>query len=257
MNKTAVRLFFTMGILFLIMISHSPLYAEAKKLKVKQSHEIVLGSLQIKEQYNLGMVFSGVQLEYRYGLLWELDKHKIRYQPKLGVGAAFNRGMLGVQIHFAPVNVMWTVSLYEKSGHTIKVGANFITDYNYHYYQLNDGTLFWTAEIGISPILRYGYQWNNKGINLTLQNSLLGFTSHRQGYDPYFWCFTWRDFVVNPNKNMKFGSFNHYNHTTVSLEFIPNVLRKHSIVYEFDYLGFYQGNRFHRINHNVIWRISL
>ncbi len=65
------------------------------------------------------------------------------------------------------------------------------------------------------------YQWNNKGINLTLQNSLLGFTSHRQGYDPYFWCFTWRDFVVNPNKNMKFGSFNNYNHTTVSLEFIP------------------------------------
>ena len=248
---------FSIGILFSIMILSNSLYAKAEQSNVKQSHEIVLGSLQIKEQYNLGMVFSGVQFEYRYGLLWEFDKHEIRYQPKLGAGAAFNRGMLGVQIHFAPVNVTWALSLYEKNGHTIKAGVNFITDYNYHYYQLNDGPLFWTAEIGISPILHYGYQWDNKRINLSLQNSLFGFTSHRQGYDPYFWCFTWRDFVIDPNKNLKFGSFNHYNHTRVSLEFIPNVLKKHSIVYEFDYSGFYRGNRLHRINHNVIWRISL
>ncbi len=133
MNKTAIRLFFTVGILFSIMISHNPLYAKAKLSKAKQSHEIVLGSLQLKERFNLGMVFSGVQLEYRYGLQWEFDKHNIRYQPKLGAGVAFNRGMLGVQIHFAPVNVAWTLPLYEKNGHTIKAGTNLMTDYNYRY----------------------------------------------------------------------------------------------------------------------------
>jgi hypothetical protein len=117
--------------------------------------------------------------------------------------------------------------------------------------------LFWNAQIGISPVIQYGYQWNNKRINLGLQNSLIGFTSHRQGYDPYFWQSDWKDWVVEPNKNLKFGSFNHYNHTTVSLEFVPNIAKKHSIVYEFDYLGFYRGNRFQRINHNLIWRISL
>ena len=244
------KLFFTAGVLFSLMIY--PLNAQ-----VRHSHEVVLGSLQLKEGYNLGMVFNGAQLEYRYGVHWRINSHEIVYQPELGVGLAFRRGMIGGQIHFAPVNVTWTMPFYEQNGHTIRGGANLITDYNYHYYELNDGPLFWTAEIGIAPVLRYGYQWNNKRINIGLQNSLLGFVSHKQGYDPYLFSFTWKDFVVEPNKNLKFGSFNRYNHTTVSLEFVPNILKKHSIVYELDYLGFYQGNRFHRISHNLIWRISL
>jgi len=81
----------------------------------------------------------------------------------------------------------------KKNGHTIRGGANLITDYNYHYYELHDGPLFWNAQIGISPVIRYCYQWNNKRISVGLQNSLMGFASHRQGYDPYFWSFTWKE----------------------------------------------------------------
>jgi hypothetical protein len=245
------KLFFTAVVLFSLMVYQL-------NAQVKHSHEVVLGSLQLKEGYNLGMVFSGAQLEYRYGAHWNINNHEIVYQPQLGAGLVFKRGMVGGQIHFAPVNVTWIMQFYEKNGHTLRGGANFITDYNYHYYDLHDGPLFWTAEIGISPTFSYSYQWSNKRITVGLQNSLLGFNAHRQQeYDPYEWLFTWKDFVVEPHKNLKFGSFNHYNHTTVSLEFVPNILKKHSIVYEFDYLGFYQGYRFHRINHNLIWRISL
>jgi hypothetical protein len=165
--------------------------------------------------------------------------------------------MLGAQISIAPVNVTWTMPLFEQNGHTIRVGANFITDYNYRVYELHDLPIFWSAEIGISPVIQYGYQWDNRRINVRLQNSLFGFTSHRQGYDPYHWSFCWKCFVVEPNKNLKFGSFNRYNRTTVSFGFVPNIEKRHSIVYEFDYLGFYHGNRFQRINHNLIWRISL
>jgi hypothetical protein len=203
------------------------------------------------------MVFNGVQLEYRYGLQWNINGHEILYQPKLGFGLAWKRGMIGGQIHIAPVNVTWTMPFYEKNGHTIRGGANFIADYNYHYYELNDGPLFWTAQIGISPVIRYGYQWNNKRINVGLHNSLFGFTSHRQGYDPYFWSFTWKDFIVEPHKNLKFGSFNDYNHTNVSLEFVPDIFKIHSFAYEFDYLGFFDGMQFHRIGHNLLWRMAL
>jgi hypothetical protein len=225
--------------------------------QVKHSHEVVLGSLQLKDKYNLGMVFSGAQLEYRYGAHWKINVHEIMYQPQLGAGLAFKRGMTGRQIHIAPINLTWTMQFYEKNGHTVKGGANLVTDYNYHYYELNDGTLFWTAETGISPVIQYGYQWNKKYIRIGIKNSLFGFASHRQRYDPYIWMSSWKDFVVEPHKNLKFGSFNQYNHTIVSFEFVPNIVKKHSIVYEFDYLGFYNGNRFHRINHNIIWRISL
>jgi len=230
----------------------SPLYSQ-----VKYSHSFILGFLQLKDEFGLGMVFNGVQLEYRYGLQWEINNHEILYQPKLGLGAAFNRGMLGTQIHIAPVNLTWTMSFCERDGHTIRGGANFITNYNYQYYELNDGPLFWNTEIGFSPVICYSYQWHNMRINTRLQNSLIGFTSHRQGYDPYILSFTMKDFFVSPHKDLKFGSFNNYNHTKVSIEFVPNIFKMHSFAYEFDYLGLFYGYRFDRIEHNLVWRMSL
>ena len=225
--------------------------------QVTQSHNIVAGFLQLKDEFGLGLVFSGVQLEYRYGLHWKINEHEIMYQPKLGLGIAFNRGMLGAQIHIAPVNVTWAMPFYEQNGHTIKGGINFITDYNYQWYELHDGPLFWNSVIGFSPVVRYSYQWDNKRLNAGLQNSLFGFTSRRQDYDPYLFSFTWKDFVVYPHKELRFGSFNDYNHTKVSFEFVPDIYKIHSFAYEFDYLGYFYGNRFDRINHNLLWRMSL
>jgi hypothetical protein len=248
-----VKKYLKLALVFLWLITITlPLHSQ-----VKHTHDIVLGSLQLKEKLDLGVVFNGGQLEYRYGAQWKINNHEIQYQPQLGVGLAFYRKMLGTQIHIAPINARWAMQFYEKNGHTIRGGVNFVTDYNYQFYELRDGPIFWTTEMGLSPVIRYGYQWNNKQINVGLQNSLLGFTSHRQGYDSYMWSFTWKDFIVYPHKDMKFGSFNHYNHTKVSIEFVPNISKKHSFAYEFDYLGFYYGNTFARINHNLIWRITL
>ncbi len=225
--------------------------------QVRHSHEVVLGSLQFKDDNNLGMAFSGAQIEYRFGLHWRIDTHEITYQPRLGIGPVWNRGMIGGQIHIAPVNVTWTRPFYETGGHTIRGGVNFIADYNYQLTQLNDGTMFYTAEIGFAPVIEYGYRWQNKRINARLQNSVFGFSSHRQGYDSYDFMFTYKDFLVYPHRELRFGSFNRYNHTTVSLEFVPNIAKRYSIGYEFEYLGFYQGEQFHRVSHNLIWRIAL
>jgi hypothetical protein len=231
--------------------------------QVKKSHDIVVGFLQLKDGLNLGLVFNGAQLEYRYGLLWKMQSHEIQYQPKLGLGGGFSpkmgwtRRMGAIHIHFSPINATWTMPVYELNGHTMRAGANFTADYNYQRYDLHDSPLFWTSEIGLSPVIRYGYQWDDRRINVGLQNSLLGFVSHFQGYDPYYWQLLFSDFFVKPHTDMKFGSFNKYNHTNVSIEFVPNNLKKHSFLYEFDYLGFFYGNQFHRIFHNLIWRKSL
>jgi len=253
------RIIITLEIFISIMTSQIPLYGQ-----VKQSHTIVLGFLQLKEQANLGMVFSGVQVEYRYGLTWTIQEHEITYQPKLGFGVGFNRGMFGVQLKFAPINVSWTVlltqnlPLYDQNGHTIRAGANFSTDYSWQIYQpLQSGHLFYTSEIGISPIIKYNYQWDNKRIDVSIQNSLFGFTSHNQQFDPYWVSWELMDFVVTPHENMKFGTFNNYDHTNISIEFIPNIDKRHAFVYEFDYFGMYYGVQFRRLNHNLIWKMSL
>jgi len=249
-NKHAKRIIFS---LLWAIILLSPVFGQ-----VSQSHSIVIGFIQLKDQSNLGMVFNGVQLEYRYGLQWEINDHVILYQPKLGLGVGFNHGLIAAQMNIAPINVTWTMPFYEQNRHTIRGGVNFITDYNYQVYvNYHSTNLFWTNEIGLSPIIRYSYQWDNKRINAALQNSLLGFTSHTKGYDTYFRSTYPRDFFVKPHENLNFGSFNNYDHTNVSLEFIPDIFKMHSFVYEFDYLGFFKGMQFHRINHNFLWRMSL
>ena len=238
---------------FLLLFAVNPLFSQ-----IKHSHTIVIGFLQLKDELNLGMVFTGVQLEYRYGLHWNINDHEILYQPKFGLGVAFNRGMTGAQVHIAPINVTWNMPFYEQNGHTIRGGVNFSADYNYQAYPfLQDAHLFWTSEIGFSPVINYSYQWDNRRINANLQNSLFGFTSHIQKYDPHYYSLTAKDFFVKPHEDLKLGSFNNYNHTNISLEFVPNILKKHSFAYEFDYLGFFYGNRFDRINHNMLWRMSL
>jgi len=243
-------------VLFWLIIAFFPLYGQ-----VNHSHSVVVSFLQIKDQLNIGMVFNGVQLEYRYGLHWKIQDHEILYQPKLGVGIAFNRGVIGLQFKIAPVNVSWTMPFYDKNGHTISGGFNFAADYSYQVYpDLNAGNVFWSSEIGVSPIIKYQYQWDNMRVAVRLLNSLFGFTSHTQKIEPYFYEFHLlraADYFKLPHENMQFGSFNKYNHTNISLEFSPNTESPHSFLYEFDYFGLFYGKRLDRLNHNLLWKVSL
>ena len=223
--------------------------------QVKHSHDILHGFLQIKDQHNLGMVFSGVQTEYRYGAQWKINNHEILYQPRLGFGFVFNRGMLGFQLpKIVPVNTTWTRQFYEKNGHTLKAGTNFVADYSFHGYPfLQGGHLFWSTEIGVSGIVQY----IRKRFAIYVQNSLFGLTSHTQDFHPYFFSIKVGDWVAKAHENMKFGSYNTYNSTTVSFEFVPNISKKRSFLYEFDYFGSFYGMKFFRISHNLIWRIEI
>jgi hypothetical protein len=243
---------YILGIYFLIN-TILPLHGQAS-----QSHSIVLSFLQLKDQFNGGMVFNGIQLEYRYGLKYTIHDHEILYQPKLAFGIGFNRGMKGYQIKIAPVHVTWTMPFYQQNGHTIKGGLNFAADYSYQMYpDLQDAHLFWASEIGVSPTIQYSYQWGSKRIGIGLQNSLFGFTSHTQTNDPYFYSLSAKDFFLKPHENMQFGSFNNYNHTNVSLEFMPDISTLHSFLYEFDYFGSFYGKKFDRLTHSLLWKMSL
>jgi hypothetical protein len=239
-------------ILFLFMIA-APLYSQ-----VKQSHTIALSFLQLKDEHNLGIVFNGVKLEYQFGLTWNIDEHEISYKPKLGGGVGFNRGMTAFQIHITPVDVTWTMPFFEQNGHSLRGGFNLAADYSYQLYDgLHAARLFWASEIGLSPVITYDYQWQNKRIALVLQNSLLGFVSNKQENNPYFYPFDASEFLITPHETMKFGSFNNFNHTNIIVEFTPNVSKMHSFLYQFDYLNIHYGKKFERLTHGLFWRMSL
>ncbi|AEF80968.1 hypothetical protein [Leadbettera azotonutricia] len=241
------------SIAVLMMIILNPVYGQ-----IKQSHTIVISFLQMKEQFNLGMVFNGAQLEYLYGITWKIGDSEVQYQPKLSFGAGFNRGMIGYQIKISPINASWTMPVLNENGHTLKAGAHYTMDYGYQMYpDLHGGHLFWASEIGFSPIIQYSYQWNQTRIGFSAQNSLLGFVSHTQKNDPYFYSFKASDFFIHPHKDMQFGSFNKYNHTIIAVEYVPNVSKIHSFSYEFDYFETNYGIKYEDLNHSLLWKMSL
>ena len=240
-------------VLFLFITALAPLHGQ-----VRQTHSIVLGFLQIRDQFNLGMVFNGIQLEYRYGVLWKIYDTEMLFQPKIAVGAAFNRGITGIQIRCVPVNVTWIMPFYESAQHSLKGGFTVTGDYSFQMYPgLHNGHLFWMTEIGFSPLVYYGYQWEKSKISFNLQEFLFGFTSHTRKNDPYFYSLKIGDFFLKPYEDMRFGSLHNLHHTTTAVEFIPDVSESNSIVYEFDYFNLFYGMRFERLNHNFQWKRSL
>jgi hypothetical protein len=199
-----------------------------------------------------------MQLKYLYGITWEIGGSEITYQPSLDFGLAWSHAMKGYKIGLSLLNVTWDIPVYQNDGHILRMGANLAGNYNYQLYpDLHGGHLFWASEIGLSPVLKYQYQFNNCRIVGSLQNSLLGFVSHTEHNEPYFYSFKASDFYILSHTDMKFGSFNNYNHTKLSIGYIPNIDKIHSFLYEFDYLGIWYDTKFQQINHGLIWRMSL
>ena len=63
-------------VLFILWVTMiiSPIYSQ-----VKQSHDLVSGFLQLKDEFGLGIVFSGIQFEYRYGLQWKISADALNF----------------------------------------------------------------------------------------------------------------------------------------------------------------------------------
>jgi hypothetical protein len=197
----------------------------------KNEISVYTGFLQLKDELNQGMVYNGPQIGFQYQRNWFLKEWELHYNPKIAAGVPFNRGMTAATINFVPIDFSGIKTVYQKNNHDFRLGLNFVTNYSYQVYsEQHSAQLFWYGEIGIAPCIEYGYQWNQKRIKVFLQNSVAGFVSRTEEIRPYFYSFKISDFFTQPNQNMQFGSFDKYNHTTISAEYIPDISRKHSFV---------------------------
>jgi hypothetical protein len=224
----------------------------------KNELSVYAGFLQLKEELNQGMVYNGPQIGFHYQRNILFEKWELRYKPKIALGVPFNRGMIGVNINFVPVDFSGVVPVYKNDRHNLKVGLNFTTNYNYEAYpdQRNGAHLSWFGEIGIAPCVEYDYQWDNRKLKIYLQNSVAGFVSRTEEITPYFYSFKFSDFFVRPHQNMRFGSFDKYEHLNASIEYSPDVSNGHSFALGVEYIDSYFSNRFQSLNYYLQWKKS-
>jgi hypothetical protein len=227
------------------------------KIAYAQNNAVAVsaGFLQLKEEFNQGIVFNGLQINAQYQHRWDFSVAELSYNPKLALGIPFSRGMIAVNIHFVPVDISCLKTIFKTDKHSLKGGLNFATDYSYQEYpDLQNAHLFWFGEIGLSPRFEYQYKWKTSSIKLNLQNSLLGFVSHTTTNAPYFYSFKFADFFTRPHENMRFGSFDKYNHTNFQIEFMPNTSKKHVWGIGIEYISYFFGAHFQSLNYSLQWK---
>ena len=223
----------------------------------KNEISVYAGFLQLKEELNQSMVYNGPQIGFQYRRNWFFEKYELRYKPKIALGVPFNREMIAAGFHFVPVDLSGIFSVHQNERHTFRAGSNLAANYGYQFYPKQLGAyLFWNSEIGIAPCVEYEYRWNQSKMIIFLQNSLAGFVSHTESISHYFYSCSFSDFVVQPHQNMKFGSLDKYEHLKASVEYVPDISKKHSIVLAVEYMDCYYNARFQSLNYHLQWKKS-
>ena len=246
--------FATLGILCLGML------LSAQETSTKKEHSLTIKSqfIQIKDEFNYGLVHRGLNLagEYTYTRLSE--KNKFSYQAELGFGANYNQG-LGMIWSLKPLDLFYGFRINADPKLPITLGPYLAGYYKWQLYpELQSGHMFWMSSYEIGPRMELSLPVKNRLLHMSLATSLASLNS-RPVYvtESYYYSLTFSDFVRNPHTNISFGSLNTFTHTDLRLE-LAHPEKSFSIAYEFEFMGYLKAPEFKYIVHsiNLIWKLG-
>lgn len=214
---------------------------------------------QIKDAFNYGLVYSGINLKGGYSFVVCTKKSTFTYNPDLAFGVNFNKGV-AMAWHFKPIDLFYGWKVNKEKSKPLTIGPYFAANYNWQLYPyLQSGHMFWFTSIEIGPRIIITKFIKSKLLRLTFSNSVVGWTSRPEaGTETYFYSLKFSDFFNNAHSNMMFGSFDLFNHTNFEIEMINIKGKRLSFAYEFEYFGYYNDPKISYMAHsiNLIWRVG-
>jgi len=242
----------------ILMLSSNSIAQDSLKQTI-HSATLKTQFFQIKDAFNYGLVFNGLNLVGRYSFEKTTEKTSIIYNPEFSFGANFNKGV-GLDWGFIPINFFIGRNINRSKSKPLVFGGYFLTNYNWQLYpELQSGHMFWFTSLEIGPQAIFSLPIKHREIKITLSNSLAGFTSRPiPATESYFYSLTFSDFVTNAHSNLKMGSYNLFNHTNLEIELLNNTKKRFSFAYEFEYFGYYKEPKLSYLTHslNFKWKIG-
>jgi len=246
--------------LTLLGILCSCLMLSAQENSRKNTHAISLKSqfIQIKDEFNYGLVHRGLNLAGEYTFVSHRDRNIFIYQAELGFGANYNQGV-GMIWSLKPFDLFYGFNLYKDQARPVRLGPYLAGYYKWQLYpELQSGHMFWISSYEIGPRIEVSLPVKSRILHMTLSTSLASLNS-RPEYktEEYYYSLTFSDFVRNPHTNMTFGTLNTFTHTDLRLE-LAHPDRGFSIAYEFEFMGYLEAPTFKYIAHsiNLIWKLG-
>lgn len=205
--------------------------------------------IQIKDEFNYGLIFNGPNLVAGYSFSRITDKDILRYSTEVGFGGVFNKGA-GFAWRFKPIDFFYGRNLTSKR---IIIGGYLAADYQWQQYsELQGGRLFWFSTIEFGPKIEWSIPYKSGIVNFDFSNSLSGFTSRpKSSTETYYYDFSFSEFTSVANQNLTFGSFNLFNRTKIGMTVQPNSWNHLTIGYRFEYFGYYKKPTLSFISHSI------
>ena len=91
-------------ILVLILLSTDTLFGQDNDSRINHSITLKNRFIQLKDEFNYGLVFNGLNFEGEYSFVSEADENVVIYNAGLGFGASYNHGV-GLNWSFKPVDL--------------------------------------------------------------------------------------------------------------------------------------------------------
>lgn len=252
------NLFYNCIIIFLL----TPYVFFSQWLSKSESNHSLNFSLalsQVKDDFNYGLVYSGINLSAEYQYSSVTKKEYFEYLSRIYFGANYNKG-IGITFGAIPGHLFYGVNVKQDNINSIFVGGFLNANYNWQLYpELQSGHMFWVSSLELGPEIKYILRTGENNVKICLRNSLAGFVSRPSpNTETHFYTLNFYDFVVNANKNLKFGSLNLFNHTMLEVEYNNLSWTSISLNYKFDYFIYNISPGIKFLNHSlaVKWRLN-
>lgn len=242
-----------------IALIHGKMVAQKVNQKPpSKRHSISLKTefIQLKDQFNYGLVFNGLNLGIDYSFTKSFGNGLLEYGAGLGFGANYNKG-IGLSWRLKPIDIFYGRKINAKN---IYPGAYFASNYQWQLYpELQSGHMFWFTAIEIGPQIVVELPYKARTIKVTFSNSIAGLNSRPvPATELYYYSLQVADFFSNGHQNLKFGTYNRFNHTRLKIELVKKAHKRLGFAYIFEYFGYYQNPKINIMNHalQLKWKIG-
>jgi len=238
-------------------LATTSLTAQDSPYKATNTHCLILKTqfAQFKDQFNYGLIFNGGAINLAYTFEQRKSSSILTYQGDLAFFLNSNKG-LGVAVLIKPVDIYFGRKVKSKK---LFLGPYAAAIYQWQLYpELQSGHMFWLSAWEIGPRIKFKVPYRSRSFNISFSNSLLGLSSRPlPGTESYYYSLKLSDFLQNAHQNIKFGTLNTYNHSTLQVEMHSNKYQRLSYSYEVEYFGYYQAPKISILLHSISFRWKL
>lgn len=224
-----------------------------------------VGSLQIGEGLNNGLVFSGGQAALSYQLMLVRRDLVFRARLQLGGGAFTSRGMLGFGGSLRPVEAFLGFAVVDRGrergrGWSLHLGPQLAVDYNLQLYpDLQTGQTFWSTCLCLGPEAVVTIPHRAHSVRIGAAWTLLGLTSRPPPrLDPYFYSLGFSDIVSKLHSDLEPASVHRLARGSIEVEYVlERGARDVALGYRFDVTWLYDAPSLVLMSHTLGVRFQL